>query len=100
MHLPQVRAKFGGMQTSEATRLRDIESENANCKFHDKCRNEQWFESLAQARREIARLAARLQRGAASQSAGLPSRQSNPPPGIANALAMHTNYRRSSSLHT
>jgi hypothetical protein len=41
--------------------------ESFNGKFRDECLNEQWFETLQQARSAHHRLAAGLQRGQASQ---------------------------------
>ncbi len=74
--------------------------ESFNGKFRDECLNEQWFESLHQARQEIGTLAARLQRGAPAQ------RHRSHPAGTVRRLASPASpatqgiHRRSANLPT
>ena len=70
--------------------------ESFNGKFRDECLNEQWFETLAQARQEISRWRRDYNRTARSAA----SRPLSSPLRIASSLAMRSTNRRSSNLQT
>ena len=62
--------------------------ESFNGRFRDECLNEHWFETLHQARTEIAALAARLQRGAAARQHRAHATSASSPSSIAGMPAM------------
>lgn len=72
-------------------------TKSSKCKFRDESLNQQWFESLAQARQEIARWTRDYSEGQHTVIRGLYRRPASPH-STANALARLCDHRRSSSL--